>query len=50
MARENTSGDIIVLALGVTLVPPTLLLLAELLLLRCHRARVPCAPRPSSAS
>ena len=39
VARENTSWDIVVLALGVTLVPPTLLLLAELLLVRLPRAR-----------
>lgn len=39
VARENTAGDIVVLALAVTLVPPTLLLLAELVLIRLPRAR-----------
>ena len=39
VARENTGGDIVVLALGVTLVPPTLLLLVELLLVRWPRVR-----------
>ena len=39
VARENTGGDIVVLALGVTLVPPTLLLLVELLLVRGPRVR-----------
>ena len=39
VARENTGGDIVVLALGVTLVPPTLLLLVELLLVRVPRVR-----------
>ena len=39
VARGNTSGDIIVLALAVTLVPPTALVLLEALLFAFRRAR-----------
>jgi Sulfatase len=40
VARGNTSGDIIVLAFAVTLVPPTVLWLFELALVRWRRARL----------
>lgn len=40
VARENTSGDIILLAFAVTLVPPTLLILVEALFVRVPRARL----------
>jgi hypothetical protein len=39
VARGNTSGDIILLALAVTLVPPTLLVLCELILVPAPRVR-----------
>ena len=39
VARENSASDIVVLALGVTLVPPTLLILVESLFLKLARVR-----------
>ena len=39
VARENTSADIILFAVALTLVPPTVLILAELLVSRFRRVR-----------
>ena len=49
VARENTGGDIVVLALGVTLVPPTLLLWSSSCSCVCRACARPCT-WPSSGS
>ena len=39
MARRNTTADIVVLAVGLVLIPPTLMVAVEALFLRVPRVR-----------
>ena len=48
VARENTAGDIVIFALGVTLIPPMVLTLVELACAPLARLRERSSPALSS--